>query len=77
MIDNHDFVKLYIDCKNLKIKQGAEYDLYDFRNIAKIVNFNARGSAILLRIMLKNMQYFKNGAIVSILHSCEAESHLK
>lgn len=61
----------------MKIKQGAEYDLYDFRNIAKIVNFNARGSAILLRIMLKNMQFFKNGAIISVLNSHEGESHMK
>ncbi len=76
-IENHDFMKFYIDCKNLKIRKGAEFDLYDLGTISKITNFNARGSALLLRIALKNMQFFKNGGIITILNTNEDADLLK
>ena len=76
-IDNHDLIKFFVDCKNLKIKDGADFHLYDLSIVSKIASHNTRGSAMIYRIVLKNMQHFKIGGIISVINNNEEKSNLQ
>lgn len=68
-IDNQDLIKFFVDCKNLKIKDGADFHLYDLSIVSKIASHNTRGCAMIYRIALKNMQHFKIGGVISVINN--------
>ena len=76
-IDNEDLIKFFVDCKNLKIKDGADFHLYDLNIVSKIASFNTRGSAMMYRIVLKNMLHFKIGGIISVINNNEDKTNLQ
>lgn len=75
--DNQDWAAFLVDCKNLKIKDGADFHIYECPLISKISSFNAQGSALVLRIILKNMLHFKFGNLIQILNTNERKSEME
>ena len=77
IIENHEWAAFLIDCKNLKIKDGGDFHIYECPLISKIASYNARGSALLLKIVLRNMLHFKCGGLISVLNTNEKQGDMK
>ncbi len=76
-VDNQEWAAFMIDCKNLKIKDGGDFHVYECPLISKISSYNARGSALLLRVVLRNMLHFKCGSLVQILNTNERADEMQ
>ena len=74
--DNQDWAAFLIDCKNLKIKDGADFHIYECPLISKISSYNSQGSALVLKVILKNMLHFKFGNLIQILNTNENKSEM-
>jgi len=66
-LNGGEVIRLFVNCKNLKLKEDIPYDSYEFAEINALISFNIKGYSLLLQFILKNMLTNKHGAIINII----------
>jgi len=74
MMNGGEDIRVFVNCKNLRLKEDRQYESYELSEINALVCYNIKGYSLLMHMVLKNMLSQKKGSIINIIRQSEMSS---